>query len=73
MANPKMCWYCDFFFSTLIGTNQGQCRKHAPKGLDTNMFVVDGDRTQPFPEIYDAATEWCGDFKQATVDPGDPN
>lgn len=74
MPNPKNCWYCDFFVSTLIGTNQGQCRRYAPAGLDTNVIDLYGDRQiAPFPEVYDATIEWCGDFKSATDTRPDPN
>lgn len=72
MANPKNCWYCTHFAKGLQGTNQGECRRNAPSGLDTSIINDLGDRSVPFAEIYDGTTEWCGDFQAALTDPGDP-
>jgi hypothetical protein len=72
-AKPRQCWYCDHFFHTIPGTNQGQCRRFAPSGVDTNFESATVDTTDAFggdiafPFIYEATEEWCGDFK---VKPG---
>jgi len=64
---PKQCWYCAHFFSSGIA-NQGECRRHAPVGLDSNMInTFNGDNTKIFAQVYDATGEWCGEFQPSPV------
>jgi hypothetical protein len=70
---PRKCWYCDHFVPTLVSTNQGQCRKYAPIGFDSNILSDMADQTQIFAQIYDGLIEWCGDFKPASGEVPEPS
>jgi hypothetical protein len=71
---PKKCWYCEHFLATLPGTNQGECRRHAPSGLDSQMINdFNGDETKIFARIYNGTTEWCGEFQPAVGEVPDPS
>lgn len=59
----KKCWYCIHFKQTVGGDNPGQCRRFAPSGLATQLIPEYGDLEDVFPQIFDATTEWCGDFQ----------
>jgi hypothetical protein len=78
-VKERKCWYCDHFFHTVPGTNQGQCRRFAPAGFDTNINSATVDRSNvynvdtAFPLIYDATGEWCGDYKPKVGEVPDPS
>ena len=74
-AKPKRCWYCEHFFAHAAGSNNtGECRRHAPVGLDSQMINdFNGDETKIFAQIYDGTTEWCGEFQTAIGDVPDPS
>lgn len=41
----RICWHCRFFdHNNQMGTYSGKCRRHAPKGIDSNSFVTDATR-----------------------------
>jgi hypothetical protein len=78
-VKPRKCWWCDHFFHTITGTNQGQCRRFAPSGFDTNINSATSTQTTTFgsdiayPAIYEATVEWCGDFKPKSGDVPEPS
>ena len=63
------CWNCDFFNTLNEGNdNSGQCRRHAPRGIDSKSIPDNETSDAVFPEISDGTTEFCGEFKPNTGD-----
>lgn len=63
----RRCWDCDFFRPSNPGVNNsGRCHHNPPEGVDAKSMISGGTTENVFPEVYDATTEKCGDFKPST-------
>jgi hypothetical protein len=67
MATARLCWNCDYFNTLNEGVdNSGQCRRYAPRGIDTKSIPAYVPDIQVFPYVDDGMNEGCGDFKLNT-------
>ena len=59
----KTCKECEHFVVIYPGTNIGKCTRLAPMGINSQMVPLLGSNANIFPGVFNAITEWCGDFQ----------
>jgi hypothetical protein len=67
MPISVICWNCDYFNTLNVGVdNSGQCRRRAPRGIDTKSIPLGVSQSNVFPYVEDGTEEMCGEFKLNT-------